>query len=176
MADGADELRLAVKRAEREAVADRAEETARRERMAREEQERDHALAELDRGSASAIAAFVETMRAAGNPGVRPCITRPDVPGLAILFFVALLVSLFRREAGQGWVITPAKHNSLVCPSYTTPGIVLLTDGRLLGHYTYKSADRVELQTDRGQPVPVDPRHVKVEQLAAILSLHRLSL
>lgn len=175
MADGADELRRAVERAEQEAVADEAAEKARRERTAREEQERDHALAELDSVGASAIAAFLETMRAAGDPGVRPCIARPYFPGMAILF-VSLLVNLVKRKIGQGWVITPAKHNSLLWPPMTTPGIVLLTDGRLLNHITtYTDADHVELETDRGEPVPVEPRHIKVDQLATILTLHRLS-
>jgi hypothetical protein len=74
-------------------------------------------VADLDERCADATAAFLETMRAAGNPGaVRTPMSKR---------------SPFRRAgSAHGWVLRPVDREDFEGPRHYEPGLVLTVEGR----------------------------------------------
>jgi hypothetical protein len=179
MTDGSEELRRAVEEARSQATAREAAQRAEVDRRARQRIEEERAVSDAQHAIAPVIAAFIETMRAGGNPGMRPCTAVvPPVGG-----WVKRRFGPRRQEVGAGWILRPSTSSD---PTYgksgqtqSFPGIALLTDGRVVEHWSEDGADPIVLHTQdesTGELKLVDPRAFGVGDLAAILHRYRRSL
>jgi hypothetical protein len=119
-----------------------------------------------DERVATAVAAFLEAMRAAGCPGT----THIPVPE-------AKAGLLRRTPQAEGWVVRPVTWDDPEWPRRSEPGLLLTTDGtfhRLDGEVRgWGQRDfPVFHDTAGAEPVPVPADERLIEDLTALLAEH----